>query len=314
MTRFQRMLLGSLVFSATTSLGVAIFKPGPPPVDPARWATVEAPSVEVLFSGVPPREVRRYEPAPGTRRDLAITLEQGASTAMAGQDLNSLEGGAEVVVRTWVDDVQADGAIAWRWRVRSAKVTADVVDGNMPRDAWREAVRGLKGLRGTSILDPQGHVLEHEREGGRPNALALAQDLERMLREPVPHLPDAPIGDRAQWRVRRVVLNDGVRTTLEERWKLLSMSDSGWELEATLSGSASADAPPQALPGLESAGGLQHSVTGAGLWSLDPRGDLLMAGEGWTEGEGALDPGVPSAPGLSLRTQTAGSVRLTPRE
>jgi hypothetical protein len=229
------------------------------------------------------------------------------------QTLFEVEGAAELGVRTWVDAVEPDGTIAWRWVVRSAKVTDDRTEGSAPRDAWRTAVRGLEGLKGSSRLDPQGFVLESSSTVGGSAGVALQPEVERILREPVPHLPRAPIGERAEWSVTRIVMNDGVPTETVERWKLTEIKDDAWAFEATLKAEGEGAAP--ALPGLESAGALRQTSKGAGAWRLGlPRG-LLLEGEGWIEVEGEIDPGftgLPGMPGLTMLSHGAGEVAIHP--
>ena len=65
MTRFQLMLLGSGFATVTAMIGLHIVKPGPEPVDPARWGTVEEPGTRVLFSGITPKEKQAYRPTAG---------------------------------------------------------------------------------------------------------------------------------------------------------------------------------------------------------------------------------------------------------
>lgn len=314
MTRFQQMMLGSALATITAMVGLRAFRPGPPSVDLGRWATVEEPSTHVLFSGISPKEPRAYRPTPGTRADLVLELREAGSASFAGEIIFELDGRARIGVRTWIEYVDEAGNIGWRWAVRSAEVTADHVGGRMPADAWRVAVAGVKGMRGESRLDPQGHVLEHSRERGGTTAedANLSMEVERILREPVPHLPDTALGERAQWQVRRVVLNDGVPTEVTETWKIAAMDDDPWQLEATFVAIAGATSEGVSMPGFEGATALEQRSEGAGAWSLAVQGDLIMNGEGWTSGEGGIDPGIAGMMDTVMRVSSEGEVAIRP--
>lgn len=316
MTRFAQMLLGSGIATVTALVGIAVLKPGPAPLDPARWATLEEPSVEVKFAGIQPREVRSYQPIAGTRSDLEVTLIQGGSASVAGQSLLDLEGEATLSVRTWIDAVEADGSIRYRWKVRGVDVGPHRVGGQLPADAWTRSVRDLKGLRGESLLDGQGYVLESSVSGGGPGspAVNLGVEVRRMLQEPVPHLPDVAIGERAEWTVSRVVRNDGMPTTLLQRWKLMELDDDAWTLEVSLQGSGEPGDHGLGLPGFESSAVLAQTLEGEGAWTVGARSDLALDGSGWSRSEGGIDPGVttelPGMASMVLRLETEADVTI----
>lgn len=314
MTRFQRMMLGSAVATLTAIVGLRLFQPGPPPLDAARWATIEEPGTRVLFSGISPKVKQAYRPTPGTRADLRLDLREAGSAEFAGETVFELDGGARLDVRTWIDGVDEAGNIAWRWRVRKAEVTADHVSGQLPSNAWRASVKALKGMKGSSRLDPQGYVLESTRSGGGQTALDanLSMEVERILREPVPHLPDRAVGERAMWEVRRVVLNDGVPTEITETWKLAAVDDGVWELEAGVVAVGGGGDDPVEMPGFEGATALEQRTEGGGAWRLAAHGDLIMDGEAWTSSEGGIDPGITGMERLVMQLSSEGEVAIRP--
>lgn len=284
MTRFQAMLLGSVVASATMVLGVALFKPDPGEVAAAEWGHVEAPRVELKFAGIPPRAPLRLAPQPGQRNELELTLWDSSSLTMLGEGASSTWEG-RVLVRTEVEEVQPDGRVRFSWAVRSAKLVAEEGTGRFAGGAAKAGLEALEGVKGESWLDDRGHVLESTVRGGRGGGLMGPQmraGLERMFSEPGPQLPEPPVGERAEWVVHRVVLNGGVPMQSQERWKLERLTDAGLELSVRMEGEG--EAPTPQLPGLELLGdGEAPRITeeGGGAWLYGSGRGLGLTGEGW---------------------------------
>ncbi len=311
MTRLQSMLLASAVVSLTVYVGTWLFKPDASEASLEQWAQVEAPTVELKFAGIQPRAPLRLHPQAGQRSELELNLWDSSTLKMLSEPAESAWHGA-VQVRTEVDEVLGDGRIRFSWSVRSSKVVTEQGTGRFAGGAAATGLKALKGLKGEVLLDDRGHVLEASVKGGGSGGLLGPQmrvSIERMFSEPGPQLPTEPIGERAEWVVRRVILNAGIPMTWEQRWKLERFTDDGFDLSVRLNGSG--DAPTLDLPGLAAFEGsepVRLTQEGGGTWSYGANSDLVMQGEGWARtGTGLAN----ATPGLDLQLSMQGESEVT---
>ena len=309
-TRLQSMMLSSAVFSFVTWAGFALFAPDARAPDPSLWATVSGPELRVAFGGIGDRAPLRYRPEAGARSRRELWMMENGRSEAGPELLTDSTWEARLAVDCRVREIGADGSIRFTWQVDDVEVLRADSKGRLPGLALREALEALDGLEGESLLDERGLVLSSSTKGGgSPGALgpALRVAVERILAEPVPPLPVEPLGERAEWDVRRTTLDGGARTEWTERWKLLEEQPGRWGLQATLVGEG--EAPRVGLPGGGEAGVATHE--GSGAWSLDLR-TLAMEGEGTARSEGRSSILLGPAP-VEILSSSSSELRLRPR-
>jgi len=319
-SRRLALLLATIVAAGVIELGLILFKPKPDLGDYETSGSLgeeEEPQVQVKFSGIEPRRQLRYEASKGPR-SLSMTTWDDATVTILGQSLAANVSEARLDVKGKITAVEDDGSFHWKWKISDVHVASAESSGELAAPGYREAIEGLKGLKGGSHIDAWGYVLSSRLDGGGEGstrdlrlALALA------LNEPLLHLPGQAIGERAIWEVHREQTLDGVSVTVREQWELSRWSDD--ELEVELRGQLTA--PPQDLLGeapfglsLLNASVRSFSATGEGSWTFGMTGTLPVSGEGWLDRTLVLELGMQGLgdAGLDLRSRSESVLESRP--
>lgn len=294
-------------------VGVQVFKPAPAGGEfdvAGGFGAVEAPRVEVIYAGLSPRSEVRYRAAAGTR-EFRLTLWNHTTGGDGAMGIDA-ETQVDLRVRAQIRDVQDDGSFTWRWKVLEATVVSAEVAGPAGPSDQTGLLRSLKGLKGFSVLDDRGFVRRSVLSGGGRGATAeLRHGLAQVLQEPMLHLPQVPIGERAVWTVHRRDQRDGATVSASDRYEVADLAAEAVGVTVR----SKETAPEQVLADgrflhLLSTNTelIAHRGSGGGTWSFGLTGTLPVTGEGWLDRESELMVGLSGLEQeltLAVRSETA---------
>lgn len=306
------MILGAVAFVVTFKLMLWLFAPAQ---DTGYYDTagslgeLHPPDIVLITRGIEPREPLRLRPEAGVVRRFRLTSADTMRASAVTETLSDTELESALTVRGRIDRVHDDGSFDWSWKVTGAEVLSSSSTGKLANPEGRRLMEGLKGLKGTSVVDDRGFVLRSSLDGGgRDSNMDLRQAVARALCEPTVHLPDEPIGERAIWEVHRREVRQGIEMEAVERYEL--MQRRGHDLVLTMRLTATAghqeidaffgDVLRTELTSYESEGG--------GEWTFSLGGDLSATGQGWRDEDVRMEQsfqGLPIQVGMASRSEVS---------
>ncbi len=280
----MQLLLGAVVAGAVVELTFLFYKA---PADGGEFdveggfGTLEDPRFEITYAGLAPRRALRLAPAEG-KRDFRLVL-WSESEGMGIEARTQVELG----VRATVADVQPDGSFRYGWKIRSADVVEASASGDLIEPEQAGLLAGLKGLKGVSVLDDRGYVLRSTLLGGGTDAPAeLRHGIAQGLQEPTLHLPEAPVGEKAVWKLHRFDVRDGVEVRSTDRYEITDLDDDA----VTVTIRTTETAARQRLDEVRMMNLMTITSTlkrldgtGGGTWTFGLTDQLPTTGEGWLD-------------------------------
>jgi len=155
------------------------------------------PEVQLVATGIEPRQKLRYHAAKSTARTLEVAIDMDVTAG----DMESALPHMVMTLSVLVEDVLYDGRMKLRTTVRDVeaheRITSPIAPASLgaPTDAMR-------GLVMTSTLYRDGHVADASIEGGNQfDVGTLGGNFEQVMMP----LPDEPVGVGAVWRSSRPI-------------------------------------------------------------------------------------------------------------
>lgn len=203
----------------TVALGVAGCSPGgsdpsaststtpPPPVEIPRTEIVEAPIVEVLEAGEPPRELLRFDPEPGVAELRIVT---GSTIRQEGASRRPIEIVVpDIVHRVRLTLGERDGGVApFELEILQARLASGSGLAEADAAAIDEQLSELAGVTGSGTITTDGRLrdfdwdhLDDFDEPVRAGIEAFGVQLPGLIAP----MPGAAVGPGARWRATSTV-------------------------------------------------------------------------------------------------------------
>ncbi len=307
------LIIAALVAGLVVEVGFQVQRPGPEGGSfdvVGGFAYMEEPSIEVKYAGLEPRSELRYRPTAG-KQEFRLTLWNETSGGSSALGIEA-ETQVDLQIRGQIKDVLEDGSFTWRWKVLEATVVNAEVEGELIAPEQADLLSGLKGLKGWSQLDDRGFVLRSVLQGGgRGASEELRHGLAQVLQEPMVHLPQEPIGDRAVWSVHRRDLREGADVSAVDRFEIADLDDEFVRVTVRSKETAETQivAEGRFLNLLSMSTELvAHRGKGGGKWTFGLQGQLAVSGEGWLDRTSDLIVGLSGLESqlvLTSRSETA---------
>jgi len=185
--------------------------------------------VELLAPGAEPRQELRLQPKVNTKQITTITTTMDAVGTLSGQPMPSIEIPASVMkMETTITQVEANGDIHSQFSFTDADVTP--APNSLPElvNGLRSAIKGIVGLKGTSIVDNRGQIKAGNidlPEGSDPIANQLFKQISNSLAQASSPLPQEAVGIGAKWRVASVLNVSGINLSQSTIYELVTLKD-----------------------------------------------------------------------------------------
>jgi hypothetical protein len=193
--------------------------------------------VTVIFAGVAPRQLLRYQLTPGTKATSEMICDVDLRTDGKPGPMPTMV----VNLETAVEDIASDGSAKLRMTVlgvtvrdrSGSAVTAEMVQGQ---------AEALRGVAITETLGASGTVSDSRIDATALSDHARAQldTLSRNLAQVAMQLPQQPVGPGARWRLHKALPDGGIRAVADTTYTLTSLS--GSSIGYTSTGTATGDA------------------------------------------------------------------------
>lgn len=204
-------------------------------------AALQAPSAPdaavVIFPGVEPRQLLRYQLTRGTRANSEMVCDVDLRSDGQPGPMPTLV----VNLETAIEDVTPDGTAKLRLTVLGVTVR-ERPGSTVTRELVQGQAEALRGVVITETLAPYGQVSDSQIEAATLPEPARAQldTLSRNLAQIAMELPTQPVGAGARWRLRKALPDGGIRALADTTYTLTSLD--GNTLGYTSTSAATADA------------------------------------------------------------------------
>jgi hypothetical protein len=238
-----------------------------------------SPKVELLSPGAEPRQPLRFKPAVNTKQAAILKFDVDMELSISGQPMPKVELPTNVLtVDTLVTKVDSNGDIHYQFRYTKI----DIVDnGKVPKpvlDAMKKQNQQLIGISGTFVVDDRGQPKSGSFSipaNVDPTTRQTLEQLSQSISQFSSPMPEAAIGQGAQWQVTTPVTLNGISLTQTANYQLTSLKDGVATMEIRLK----QQAQPQDLkqPGLPAGVKMAlKSLSSQGKGDLTVRMDQLL--------------------------------------
>lgn len=245
--------------------------------------TVDAPTVQILEAGEPPRQLLRYA-LHANRSEFRITTESTIrQTGASPRPIEIVVPRIEHQVELVIEEPNHDGS-AFSLRIIAASLADDTGLSDTEADAIEERLTALSGLAGSGAIAADGRLRGFtwsDLDAVDPSIRTGLDTLSTQLSGLVAPLPGAAVGSGARWRATSTVTFGGVPTTVSTVYELgeLTGSRAGY---TSVSETAAEEQDPATLADGSVARVLSSTTTAAGEGILDLAGllaDLSVTSE-----------------------------------
>lgn len=228
-----------------------------PPTNPP--AAPPSPVVKLLEPGADPKIDLSMKPAAGLAQSALLTMTIDADMNVGGQQVPMKFPPFKMGVSLKVDEVRANGDIAFSIKVDSADVgeTADVIPAVM--EAMKGAIGKVVGMGGKSVVDAHGVTKEAKFEvpPDAPNEVKQVVDsFQQSIGQMAIPFPAEPVGVGAKWQSTVALEQMQLKVDQTSTYEIVSIEGSVVKVKF----SVQLNAPPQAMKSAQMKAGLEATL------------------------------------------------------
>jgi len=218
---------------------------------PAAARAAEQPASEpvlrLLAPGRAPLKALRYRARPGQKAHVSMSISMAMTMSIGGQVLPTpptpeMRCGLDMQVT----DVTPQGDIHYAFQFGEFEVVAQPSVPPAVVEATRNAVAGVRGLRGRAVASSRGITREAEIKvppDAPPQVRQMVDSLQQSMRQFSAPLPEEPVGAGARWDTTYHLTQNGITIDQTAHNELTSIDGDRGQLAVTLTQSA----PPQRM-------------------------------------------------------------------